>query len=349
MSLDDRVRQGLRTLEGPEVDPARELGRFRGSAYPRRARRHVLQGIAGGIAAVALAVGLTTAVTNAARKGTDFINPGPKGVPACAPGDTQGAIDSGMGGGVDAITFGVTNVSPKACWIDETVTLTISHNGNATGNAVLAEILPIQGNGASIHLVGVVPAASKPASELEVTWLWRNWCDKGTSFFFEFWEYKGTTRNPLSNGTDFAPSVPACTDRSKPSTISTQSPILTNFPPTRSLIQDPHIIAPTSGLTNLRAEYIDQIIVAPDGKTLTVSFQHGQICDLLARVDHKEDSRAITLTVYTGDPPAGACTQNDSGILNDAVKIVLDQPLGNRHVVDGFDPNHVIPMILEER
>jgi hypothetical protein len=348
MSLDDRLRQGLQTLEEPASDPARELEKFRSSAYPRRARRRIAQAAIGTLAAAAIIAGVTTTVTNSARKAPGFIMPIPSNVPACGAGDTQGAIDLGSGGRVDAITFGVVAVS-RACRIDETVTLTVSHNGNAVGNGVLAQILPIQGNGAAIHLIGLVPASSNPASQLQVTWLWRNWCDKGTSFFFEFWEYKGTTRIPLTNGMDFGPSAPTCADHSKPSTITTMPPTLASFPPTRSLIQKPHIIAPTPGLTNLRAEYIDQIIVAPDGKTLTVSFQHGEICDLLARVDHTEDSRAITVTVYVGDPPAGPCTRNDSGIVNDAVKIVLDQPLGNRHVVDGFEPNHIIPMLLEGR
>src|SRR5438128_12524101 len=101
MSLDDKLRRGLQTLDEPVGDPARELEKFRAGAYPRRARRRVVEAVVGTIAAAAIIAGATTAVMSSAGKGPPFIAPEPTGIPACRPGDvqpilaTEGLIGSG--------------------------------------------------------------------------------------------------------------------------------------------------------------------------------------------------------------------------------------------------------------
>src|SRR5262249_42307363 len=89
MSLDDRIRSGLQTLVEPAEDSQGSLDAFREHAYPRRARRRVVQAIAGTLAVAAILAGITTAVVNSAQKAPGFITPIPSNVPACHQGDVQ--------------------------------------------------------------------------------------------------------------------------------------------------------------------------------------------------------------------------------------------------------------------
>ena len=108
------------------------------------------------------------------------------------------------------------------------------------------------------------------------------------------------------------------------------------YPISHEVDLNPHVITPRAGLTNLSTVSVDQVVVEPDGKTLLVSFTHGDACSMFARIDTKETARTVTLTVYVGDEPGGPTCQG-GGHTGDAARIALNQPLKNRRILDGTD------------
>ena len=214
MSLDERLRSGLRTMAEPVQDSERALYAFREKAYPRRARRRVLESVGAVIAAAAIVAGGTVVVRNLSNKSTGYVSR-PPGMPLCVNDNLQ--IATGYGGGPTMEIEAAFTAVHKECWMDETIQLTISKGGNVP--LLQAQVL---GNGSTIHLRGVVPVAraGHPAAGADVLgarWGWRNWCGADMNPFFEF--------RPLSQGftysyrTDSAPSYATCTDRTKRSEL----------------------------------------------------------------------------------------------------------------------------------
>ena len=343
MSLDDRLRQGLQTLDEPETDAARELERFRSSAYPRRARRRIMQAALGTLAAAAIIAGVTTAVTNSARKAPPFLRI-PSNVAACGAGDVE-AITGYEGRG----QFSISVFSTKgACKIDETFAANVTSNVLPFVAAAPVHPLAIQGNGAPTRFQGIVPSESNNAL-LTIAWKWTNWCGPDRSFTLAFHRISGTTK--VLEGEDGTSgsiaTVPSCNDASKPSVMSAGPATLTpriaaSGSSGPAYDKNPHIIAPRSGLTNLIPSPVNQVLVRPDDKTLVVSFTHGAGCHLFARIAVQQDARGVTISVYVGDVPGAPQSACRSEMVDgDAAIVVLEQPLGNRPLYDGIHPQNL--------
>jgi hypothetical protein len=98
----------------------------------------------------------------------------------------------------------------------------------------------------------------------------------------------------------------------------------------------PSPIVPTPGMADLRPLRWDRVDVAPDDRTLTITFAIGVApCSVLDHVEVAYGASTVTITLFEGhDAAAGevACIAIAQIATTTAV---LDQPLGGRRVVDG--------------
>ena len=95
---------------------------------------------------------------------------------------------------------------------------------------------------------------------------------------------------------------------------------------------------PRHGLANVRPAEWEAVHIAPDGRTLTVSYVGGRSpCGLLDSVEVEELPDRIVITVLLGHQ-AGAIDESatcpDIGVLR-ATKVTLSRRLGDRRAVDG--------------
>jgi hypothetical protein len=99
---------------------------------------------------------------------------------------------------------------------------------------------------------------------------------------------------------------------------------------------DPEPVEPTPGMVDLRPISFVKATVATDGRTITIDFWSGvEPCSVLDHVDVDAGPRAVTITLVEGrDPNAGdvACIEI---AMAKRVIVVLDEPLGDRTIVDG--------------
>ncbi len=216
MSLDDRLRSGLKTLADQTDNTELQLAAFRRGAYARRARRRVFEGIGAVAVATAIAVGATAVVRNIASKPAGYVER-PKGMPTCT-NDNLHRVGSYGAGPRSVLESGFTAVRTP-CWVDDVLRLTITDNGMTSQFNVAP--LPIQGNGSTIRLRGVVPLRPEgnlvgAVDVLGVGWEWTNWCGAITRPFFEI---KALSGNTDLGELDNVPSNATCTDRSKPSVL----------------------------------------------------------------------------------------------------------------------------------
>jgi hypothetical protein len=102
---------------------------------------------------------------------------------------------------------------------------------------------------------------------------------------------------------------------------------------------EPTFVAPRGGLEDLREVPWDEVDVAGDDRTVTVRWTSGvEPCHALDRIDVASTADAVTLTVIEGtvasDEPI-ACIEI---ALLEAHRLVLDEPIGPRSILDGADP-----------
>lgn len=99
---------------------------------------------------------------------------------------------------------------------------------------------------------------------------------------------------------------------------------------------DPEPVEPTPGMVDLRPVSFAKASVGADGRTITIDFWSGvEPCSVLDHVDVDAGPRAVTITLVEGrDPNAGdvACIEI---AMAKRVIVVLDEPLGDRTIVDG--------------
>ena len=339
MSLDERLRGDLRRMAEPVQDTQRALEAFREHAYPRRARRRIIEGIGATLAAAALIAGVTATLLNSTRKAS-FIIPGPGDAPLCRASDVQAVTE-----GLDHNQFGLGFISSKAtCRIDETVAPKVTSNRLSFVTTAPVHLLDVRGNGGPVKFTGIV----SPGSELSIVWTWTNWCGPDRSFSLSFNRISGLTdlgNDEPGNYGSFA-TVPPCHDPSKPSVMSAGPATLTPLPSGSSSSapvydHNPHIITPRSGLTNLVRSPINQILVRPDDKTLIVSFTHSVGCRLFARIEVQQDAHGVTIGIYVGDLPGSQSACDGEVVYSDAAMVELDQPLGNRPIYDATYPQNL--------
>lgn len=95
----------------------------------------------------------------------------------------------------------------------------------------------------------------------------------------------------------------------------------------------PLLVEPRPGLVQVRARPWDRVEVV-DPRTLLVHFTSGvEACYGLARVDVRYGSEAVTVTLFEGRVPGDrVCIQL---AVQKVVRVELEEPLGDREVVDG--------------
>lgn len=188
MSLDERLRSGLRTMAEPVQDSERALHAFREKEYPRRARRRVLESVGAVLAAAAIVAGSTAIVHNLSRRPAGYISR-PPGMPTCTHDDLRISTAYGARGTVD-IEYAYTSVH-KPCWVDQRIRLTIRASTGVLGPATTLPV-DIDGNGSAIRIRGVVPAygfdkqPTLGSPVVGATWRWTNWCGTFRDLTFEF-------------------------------------------------------------------------------------------------------------------------------------------------------------------
>jgi hypothetical protein len=95
-------------------------------------------------------------------------------------------------------------------------------------------------------------------------------------------------------------------------------------------------VEPRPGMAGVRPHIFDHAVVGDDGRTVTVFFWSGvEPCYVLDHVDVEYGATAVTITLYEGhDPDAGDVACIEIALLNKVV-VELDEPVGDRGIVDG--------------
>lgn len=99
---------------------------------------------------------------------------------------------------------------------------------------------------------------------------------------------------------------------------------------------DPQIVEPRPGMTNVYPRIYDTARIGDDGTTVTIDFWSGvEPCYVLDHVDVAYGADEVTVTLFEGSDPTGgdvACIEIG---VSKRVVITLDEPLGDRALVDG--------------
>jgi hypothetical protein len=103
-----------------------------------------------------------------------------------------------------------------------------------------------------------------------------------------------------------------------------------------SLGGDPQIVEPTPGMVDVRPTAFDTATIGAEDTTATITFWSGvEPCSVLDHVDVAYGADAVTITLFQGsDPNAGDVACIDIAVQKQ-VTIALDEPLGDRAIVDG--------------
>ena len=96
------------------------------------------------------------------------------------------------------------------------------------------------------------------------------------------------------------------------------------------------LVEPTPGMADVRSHIFDHFVVSDDGLSVTVFFWSGvEPCYVLDHVDVDEGPGTVTITLFEGhDTSAGDVACIDIALLKKVV-VQLDEPVGDRTVVDG--------------
>jgi hypothetical protein len=95
-------------------------------------------------------------------------------------------------------------------------------------------------------------------------------------------------------------------------------------------------VEPTPGMSDLYPHAFDKAVAGNDGRTLTLFFWSGvEPCYVLDHVDVDYGPSAITVTLFEGhDASAGDVACIEIALLKKVV-VQLDEPVGDRRIVDG--------------
>ena len=93
-------------------------------------------------------------------------------------------------------------------------------------------------------------------------------------------------------------------------------------------------VEPRDGLVDIRATSFDRFRSRAQGRAVDLFFWSGiEECYGVDRVDVRYATKTVTVTIYEGrDPGAETCIEL---AVRKVVQVELDEPLGNRTVVDG--------------
>jgi len=95
-------------------------------------------------------------------------------------------------------------------------------------------------------------------------------------------------------------------------------------------------VEPTPGMSDVYPRAFDKAVLGDDGKTLTIFFWSGvEPCYVLDHIDVDYGPSAITVTLFEGhDASAGDVACIEIALIKKVV-IQLDEPVGDRPIVDG--------------
>jgi hypothetical protein len=95
-------------------------------------------------------------------------------------------------------------------------------------------------------------------------------------------------------------------------------------------------VQPTPGMSGVRPHPFDTVVVGDDDRTLTVFFWSGvEPCYVLDHVDVAYGANTISVTLFEGhDELAGDVACIEIALLKKVV-VQLDEPVGDRRIVDG--------------
>jgi hypothetical protein len=96
------------------------------------------------------------------------------------------------------------------------------------------------------------------------------------------------------------------------------------------------LVEPTPGMSGVRPHAFDHAVVGEGGWTVTVFFWSGvEPCYVLDHVDVGYEEKAVTITLYEGhDASAGDVACIEIALIKKVV-VQLDEPVGDREIVDG--------------
>jgi hypothetical protein len=96
------------------------------------------------------------------------------------------------------------------------------------------------------------------------------------------------------------------------------------------------LVEPTPGMAGIRPHAFDHAVVGDDGTTVAVFFWSGvEPCHVLDHVDVADGANAVTITLYEGhDASAGDVACIEIALMKEVV-VELDEPVGDREIVDG--------------
>jgi hypothetical protein len=96
------------------------------------------------------------------------------------------------------------------------------------------------------------------------------------------------------------------------------------------------LVKPTTGMSGVSPRPYDKAVVGDDDRTLTIFFWSGvEPCYVLDHIDVDYGPGAITVTLFEGyDASAGDVVCIEIALLKKVV-VVLDEPVGDRRIVDG--------------
>jgi hypothetical protein len=102
---------------------------------------------------------------------------------------------------------------------------------------------------------------------------------------------------------------------------------------------DPQVVEPQPGMANVYARPFDSATVGEDGRTVTIDFWSGvEPCYVLDHVDVAYGD-AVIITLFEGrDLSEGNVACIEIGVPKRVV-IALDEPLGDRPIIDGSMPD----------
>jgi hypothetical protein len=144
----------------------------------------------------------------------------------------------------------------------------------------------------------------------------------------------GGTHGPANIGT--TPPVRACgtpkVQGEGPDGTVSFAPCDTNLPgPMES-----HVVVPTPGMADVRPVPFQSSHVEPDGRTVAVDFVAGiEPCSVLDHVDVRYGADAVTITLSEGSDPSAGQVGCIAIAEFKRVIVHLDQPLGDRSILDG--------------
>ena len=99
---------------------------------------------------------------------------------------------------------------------------------------------------------------------------------------------------------------------------------------------EPHVVVPTPGMVDVHPIPFDQARVGTDGRTVQIDFVAGIApCSVLDHVDVRYGANSVTITLSEGSDPAAGQVACIMIAEFKRVIVQLDQPLGDRTIVDG--------------